>query len=192
MLHHVNADWQGERLVKDSCGNTIEFLHGASRGLVGGRAYLRRAQLRGTTACYPTPSGSRPVRRALSARRGRGRAGDWMLVTPSSSGWRKTSRTWRRHSGHASKKRTPWWASATSPGIGTWPPLIRPTSEMLWWGARHGRVGDQCRAVAGEAGDAVNTRGLDGLREGHRRQDGRESAGQHRRARPRRTKEEEI
>jgi hypothetical protein len=31
---------QGERLVKDLCGKTIEFLHGASRGLVGGRAHL--------------------------------------------------------------------------------------------------------------------------------------------------------
>jgi hypothetical protein len=26
------------------------------------------------------------------------------------------------------------------PGIGTWPPPIRPTSERVWWGARQGRV----------------------------------------------------
>jgi hypothetical protein len=63
-----------------------------------------------------------------------------IVTTLSSSGWRKTSRTWRRHSGYASKKRTPWWASDTSPGIGTCPPPISPASEMVWWGARHGRV----------------------------------------------------
>jgi hypothetical protein len=34
----------------------------------------------------------------------------------------------------------PWCASDTSPGIGTWPPPIRPASEMGWWGARNGRV----------------------------------------------------
>jgi hypothetical protein len=44
--------------------------------------------------------------------------------------------------------------------------------------------GDQGGAVAGEARDAVNTRGLHGLGEGHRRQDGGEAAGQHRLARP--------
>jgi hypothetical protein len=32
------------------------------------------------------------------------------------------------------------WASDTSPGIGTWPPPISPTSEVVGWGARHGRV----------------------------------------------------
>jgi hypothetical protein len=31
-------------------------------------------------------------------------------------------------------------ASDPSPGIGTWPPPISPASEMVWWGARHGRV----------------------------------------------------
>jgi hypothetical protein len=28
-------------------------------------------------------------------------------------------KTWRRHATRASRKRTPWWASDTSPGIGT-------------------------------------------------------------------------
>jgi hypothetical protein len=51
---------------------------------------------------------------------------------------------------------------------------------------------DQRRAVTGEAGDAVNTRGLNRLGEGHRRQDGGESAGQLRLARPWGTKEEHI
>jgi hypothetical protein len=35
---------------------------------------------------------------------------------------------------------------------------------------------DQRRAVADEAGDAVDTRGLNGLGEGHGRQDGGEPA----------------
>jgi hypothetical protein len=58
-----------------------------------------------------------------------------MYMTPSSSGWRKTSRTWRRNSGNSSKKSTPLWASDTSPGMGTWPPPISPASERLWWDA---------------------------------------------------------
>jgi hypothetical protein len=40
MLRHMNTIWEGERLVKDSSGKTIAFLHAASRGLVGGRAHL--------------------------------------------------------------------------------------------------------------------------------------------------------
>jgi hypothetical protein len=53
-----------------------------------------------------------------------------IVTTPSSSGRHSTSSTWRRNSGSSSKKRTPWCARDTSPGIGTWPPLISPTSEM--------------------------------------------------------------
>jgi hypothetical protein len=49
---------------------------------------------------------------------------------------------------------------------------------------------DQRRAVAGEAGDMVDTRGLNSLGEGHRRQDGGEPPCQHRLARPRRVNEE--
>jgi hypothetical protein len=52
-----------------------------------------------------------------------------------SSGWRKTSRTWRRNSGRSSGKSTRWWASDTSPGSGTWPLAIRPTGEVLCGGA---------------------------------------------------------
>jgi hypothetical protein len=51
---------------------------------------------------------------------------------------------------------------------------------------------DPRRAVAGAAGDAVNPRGLKGLGEGHGRQNGGEAPGQHRRARPRRAKEEDV
>jgi Lipopolysaccharide-assembly len=40
-------------------------------------------------------------------------------------------RTWRRNSGHSSRKSTPWCASDTSPGSGTCLPPISPTSEMV-------------------------------------------------------------
>jgi hypothetical protein len=39
-------------------------------------------------------------------------------VMSSSIGCLRTSRTWRRNSARLSKKRTPWWARDTSPGIG--------------------------------------------------------------------------
>jgi hypothetical protein len=59
-----------------------------------------------------------------------GRTRDCIRITLSSSGCRKTSRTWRRHAGRTSRQRTPWWASDTSPGSSTWPPPISPTSAM--------------------------------------------------------------
>jgi hypothetical protein len=52
--------------------------------------------------------------------------------------------------------------------------------------------GDQGRAVAGAASDAVNSRGLKGFGEGHRRQNRGEPPCQHRRARPWGTKEEDV
>jgi hypothetical protein len=48
-----------------------------------------------------------------------------------SSGWRKTSRTWRRNSGRSSRKRMPWGARDTSPGVGAWPPPINPAAEIV-------------------------------------------------------------
>jgi hypothetical protein len=33
-----------------------------------------------------------------------------------------------------------WCPSDRLPGIGMWPPPISPASEMVWWGARNGRV----------------------------------------------------
>jgi hypothetical protein len=100
-------------------------------------------------------------------------------------------KTWRRNSGSSSGKSTPLWARETSPGVGMWPPPISPTSEMVWQGAkRPGR--HQGGAVAGEAGDAVDARGLNGLGKGHRRQDGRESACQHRLACARKAEQEQI
>ena len=52
--------------------------------------------------------------------------------------------------------------------------------------------GDPRRAVAGEARDAVDTRGLNRLGEGHRRQDGGQSPCQHRLARPRGAEQEDV
>jgi hypothetical protein len=82
-------------------------------------------------------------------------------------------------------------ASDTSPGIGTWPPPIRPASERGWWGATRASR-DQRRTVAGAAGDTVDTRGFNGFGEGHRRQDGGEATGQHRMASPRGAEHEDI
>src|SRR5882724_3811404 len=61
---------------------------------------------------------------------------------------------------------------------------------MVWRAKWAGR--DQRRAVAGEAGDAVDTSGLNRLGEGHRRQDGGESPCQHRLACPRGAEQEDI
>jgi hypothetical protein len=63
-----------------------------------------------------------------------------MVVTPSSSGCRQTSKTWRRHYGRASRKSIPWCAGDTFPGSSTCLPPVSPTSEMVWCGARKGLV----------------------------------------------------
>ena len=51
---------------------------------------------------------------------------------------------------------------------------------------------DQRRAVASKASDTVEARGLDGLSEGHGRQDGCEPPCEHRFARPRRAEQQDI
>jgi hypothetical protein len=71
--------------------------------------------------------------------------------------------------------------------------ILRPASargphrsalRLRWSGEGRARAsGDHRRTVAGEAGDAVDTRGLNGLGERHRRQNRGEPPGQHRRAR---------
>jgi hypothetical protein len=61
---------------------------------------------------------------------------------------------------------------------------------MVGRATRAGR--DPRRVVAGEAGDAVDTPGLKSLGEGHRRQDGGEPPGQHRRARSRGAEQEQM
>src|SRR6266850_496067 len=72
-----------------------------------------------------------------------------------------------------------WCASETSPGIGTWPPPISPASEMVGWGTRHGRVVTNAVRSPGEDRDTMDARGLNGLGEGHRRQDGSRPARSH-------------
>jgi hypothetical protein len=74
------------------------------------------------------------------------------------------------------KRSTPWWASDTSPGMGTWPPPDQPDigDGVMRRAARARR--DHRRAGPGEAGDTMDTRGLEGLGEGHRRQHGGESS----------------
>jgi hypothetical protein len=52
--------------------------------------------------------------------------------------------------------------------------------------------GHQGGALAGEAGDAREARGLEGLGEGQRRQDGGEPPRQPRRARPRRAQQQDV
>jgi hypothetical protein len=97
-----------------------------------------------------------------------------MLAAPFSSGGRQTSTSWRRHADRASRQRSPWCARAPrhrhlTPAD---PPHVR---DGMVGGAT--RAGDnQRRAVAGEANDAVATRGLNGLGEGHRRPEGDEAA----------------
>jgi hypothetical protein len=70
----------------------------------------------------------------------RGDPSNCFPVRPSSSGCRQTSRTWRRNPGSSSRKRMPRCARDTSPGRGSWPAPITPTSEMVWWGIRKGRA----------------------------------------------------
>jgi hypothetical protein len=80
------------------------------------------------------------VQRRLRTHGDPGRARDCLSRTPSSSGWHRPSSPWRRHAGRSSKKSLPWGTRDPSPGLGIWPPPISPTSERVWWGARHGRV----------------------------------------------------
>ena len=55
-----------------------------------------------------------------------------------------------------------------------------------------GTGGDEGGAVTGAAGDAMGARGLEGFRQGHRRQAGGETACQPRRARAREAAQEEV
>jgi hypothetical protein len=91
-----------------------------------------------------------------------------------SRGWRSTSRTWGRKSGSSSKKRIPWCASDTSPGIGTWASPDEPhTGDGVMRGTKRAR-GDDGSAGAGEVGDTMDRGGLQVFIETHRRQDGGE------------------
>ena len=53
------------------------------------------------------------------------------VTSPSSSGWRSTSRTVRLNSGSSSRNRTPLCAKLISPGVGLLCPPSRPASEIV-------------------------------------------------------------
>src|SRR5436190_8949642 len=61
------------------------------------------------------------------------------VTSPDSRGWRSISKTYRENSGSSSKKRTPWWARETSPGLGMVPPPTSDWAVAEWWGVRTGR-----------------------------------------------------
>ena len=64
-----------------------------------------------------------------------------IVTVQSSSGCRRISRTLRGNSGNSSRNSTPLCARLTSPGRGEpEPPPMSPASEMVWCGARNGRV----------------------------------------------------
>ena len=115
-----------------------------------------------------------------------------MVTTPSSRGWRSTSRVERLNSGSSSRKRTPWWARLTSPGRGVVPPPMSPASEMVWCGARKGRWRQQPLARLQQPHDAVNLGGLQGLFQVQGRQDGRQPLGQHGLAGARRADHQDV
>jgi hypothetical protein len=93
-------------------------------------------------------------------------------------------------------------ASAATAVRSATPATRRPTSapgprrsgrHSRWSDGGATRAGrDHRRTGAGEAGDAVDTRGLKGLGQGHRRQHGGEPPGEHRLARPRGAEQEQI
>jgi hypothetical protein len=89
------------------------------------------------------------------------------------------------------QKSLPWCARNPSPGIGTGPPPTSPTAEGVWWGTTWVRC-DQCGAVAGEASDVMDARGLNRLGQGHRRQNSGQPPGQHRLARPRGAQQQDV
>jgi site-specific DNA recombinase len=69
--------------------------------------------------------GSTRLEKSWCRRRGR-----W-VTRPSSSGWRKVSRTLRLNSGSSSKNKTPWCAKEISPGVGVILPPSRPASDAV-------------------------------------------------------------
>jgi hypothetical protein len=90
------------------------------------------------TGLCPSPWWSSSIWLTLPKYRDSGRAGDCMNVTLSSSGCRNTSSPCLMPSGRSSRNKMPWCASDPSPGMGICPPPIKPTSEMVRCGVRHG------------------------------------------------------
>ena len=113
-----------------------------------------------------------------------------IVTRPSSSGWRSASRTSRENSASSSRKRTPLSARVTSPGTSRGPPPTIAAYELVWCGARNGGATDEPadRRFAGDGGD---DRRAEGLLVRQRRQEGRDRAGEHRLAGPRRPDQEQ-
>ena len=55
-----------------------------------------------------------------------------IVMKPSSSGWRSTSRTWRGNSVISSRKRTPLCARVISPGFRLAPPPVIAIRDAVW------------------------------------------------------------
>jgi hypothetical protein len=64
----------------------------------------------------------------------------WSLEETLLDRWSQDLEDMALRSGRSANHRMSWCASDTSPGLGTWPPPIKPTAAMVWWGARHDRV----------------------------------------------------
>jgi hypothetical protein len=144
---------------------------------------LRRRSRNGARGLAPEspPPCVRLVRPALPDRGGpRG----CLLLMRCSSGCRETSRRERWHFSTASNNSTPWCARDTSPGIGTSPHHQPYIGDRVVRGATWARR-DERGTLTGEAGDTMAARGLNGLGEGHCRQDGGQPPRQPRLPRPR-------
>ncbi len=105
-----------------------------------------------------------------------------IVTRPSSSGCLSASTVVRWNSDSSSRNRIPRLASDASPGRGGLPPPTSPAAEIVWCGARNGRVNNQPAAV--QPRDAVHPRHLERLGPRHRRQDRRQPPRQHRLAGP--------
>jgi hypothetical protein len=118
------------------------------------------------------PLASWKLARAQPAPSNRGCSGDCMYAMPFSSGWRRTSKTWSRHSGRSSRKSMPWYARDTSSG--QWHLAAADQADIRdgVMGGMKGAHGDQSGANAGEAGDAGDAGSLEGFGQRHRRQAG--------------------
>ncbi len=94
-----------------------------------------------------------------------------IVTTLSSNGWRNTSNTRIPNSGSSSRNNTPRCASEISPGRGQFPPPTSPACEMVWCGARNGRLWDHRRVGGQEIGHRVDSRDVERFLHRHRRQD---------------------
>ena len=84
------------------------------------------------------------------------------VTIPSSSGWRRASRTSRRNSGSSSRNSTPLCARLISPGWSCAPPDMA-AAETVWCGERKGRCATIGDSGPRQARDGVDLRGLEHL-----------------------------